>query len=179
MGDAKTNVYDGMKVAITDVSVLFDLYNVGVLPEFFGLDIEIYTTDFIYNEILQSGQKHEFEIFVRSGKLRILVVDDEEQEIISTMEFTYANRSIADKTALFKALQMRCILLTCDDKLKKEAIKKELDVHGSIWVIDQLVENEIIDKKRAFKVIEDLKTINAWLPVEELDKRLNKYIDMI
>lgn len=56
-----------MKVAITDVSVLFDLYNVGVLPEFFGLDIEIYTTDFIYNEILQSNEKVEFELFVRSG----------------------------------------------------------------------------------------------------------------
>jgi predicted nucleic acid-binding protein len=168
-----------MKVAITDVSVLFDLFKVGVLPEFFGLDIDIYTTDFIYNEILQSDEKNEFEIFVRSGKLKILVVDDAEQETISTMELIYVNRSIADKTALFKALQMRCILLTCDDKLKKEAIKRELEVHGSIWVIDQLVENEIIDKKKAVKVIEALKTTNAWLPLEELDKRLNKYRYMV
>lgn len=179
MGNAKTNVDDGMKVAITDVSVLFDLFNVGVLPEFFGLDIEVYTTDFIYNEILQSDQKHEFEIFVRSGKLKILDVDETEQEIISTMELTYTNRSIADKTALFKAVQMRCMLLTCDDKLKKEANKHELEVHGSIWVIDQLAEKEIIDKQRVVKVIEALKITNAWLPVEELDKRLNKYRGII
>lgn len=95
------------------------------------------------------------------------------------MELTYANRSIADKTALYKALQMRCILFTCDDKLRKEANKRELEVHGSIWIIDQLVENEIIDKQRVVKVIETLKIINAWLPVDELDKRLNKYRDMI
>ena len=68
-----------MKVAITDVSVLFDLYNVGVLPEFFGLDLEIYTTDFIYNEILHSAEKNEFEIFVRSGQLKIIVVEDNER----------------------------------------------------------------------------------------------------
>ena len=164
-----------MKVAITDVSVLFDLFNVGVLPEFFGLDIEIYTTDFIYNEILQSDEKDEFELFVRGGQLRIIVVEETEHESISNMKLAYSNRSFADKTALYKANQMRCILLTCDDKLRKEAIKQKLEVHGSIWIIDQLVENDKIDTKRATEVIESLKTTNAWLPVDELDRRLNMY----
>jgi len=164
-----------MKVAITDVSVLFDLFNVGVLPEFFGLDIEIYTTDFIYNEILQSEEKNEFELFVRSGQLKIIFVEDDEQETISNMDLTYSIRSIADKTALYKAIQLECILLTCDDKLKKEAIKQNLEVHGSIWIIDQLLENDKIDTKRATEVIESLKTTNAWLPVDELDRRLNMY----
>jgi predicted nucleic acid-binding protein len=164
-----------MKVAITDVSVLFDLFNVRILPEFFGLDIEIYTTDFIYNEILQSDEKNEFELFVRSGQLKIIVVEDDEQETILNMKLTYANRSIADKTALYKAKQLECILLTCDDKLKKEAIKQKLEVHGSIWIIDQLVENDKIDTKRTIEVIESLKTTNAWLPVDELDRRLNMY----
>jgi predicted nucleic acid-binding protein len=164
-----------MKVAITDVSVLFDLFNVGVLPEFFGLDIEIYTTDFIYNEILQSDEKSEFELFVRSGQLKIIVVDDAEQETISNMNLTFSIRSLADKTALFKAMQMQCILLTCDDKIKKEAIKQNLEVHGSIWIIDQLFENEIIDTKRAIEVIESLIKSNSWLPLDELDRRLNMY----
>jgi predicted nucleic acid-binding protein len=175
MGDAKTNVYDGMKVAITVVSVLFDLFYVGVLPEFFGLDIEIYTTGFIYNEILQSDEKNEFELFVRSGQLKIIVVEENEQETISNMKLTYSNRSIADKTALYKAMQMECILLTCDDKLKKEAIKQKLEVHGSIWIIDQLLDNDIIDTNRAIEVIESLKKTNSWLPVDELDRRLTKY----
>ncbi len=164
-----------MKVAIADVSVLFDLFNVEVLPEFFGLDIEIYTTDFIYNEILQSDEKNKFELFVRSGQLKIIVVEHDEQETILNMKLNYANRSIADKTALYKAKQLECILLTCDDKLKKEAIKQKIEVHGSIWIIDQLVENDKIDTKRTIEVIESLKTTNAWLPVDELDRRLNMY----
>ena len=49
-----------MKVVITDVSVFFDLYQLQVLPEFFALDLEIHTTNFVYNEIVNSEQKHEF-----------------------------------------------------------------------------------------------------------------------
>jgi PIN domain nuclease of toxin-antitoxin system len=162
-----------MKLAITDVSVLFDLFNVGVLPEFFGLNIEIYTTDFIYNEIKQSDEIKEFELFVRSGKLKIIVVEESEQETIADMNLKYTNRSIADKTAIYKAIQMDCILLTCDDKLKKEALDKRLEVHGSIWVIDQLIENGKLDGRRAIEAFVSLKMANAWLPLDEIDTRIS------
>jgi predicted nucleic acid-binding protein len=122
-----------------------------------------------------TDEKNEFELFVRSGQLKIIAVEEYEQELITNMVLTYSNRSIADKTALYKALQMDCILLTCDDKLKKEAIKQKLEVHGSIWIIDQLVENDKINTIRAIEVIESLKVKNAWLPVDELDRRLNTY----
>ena len=36
-----------MKIVITDVSVFFDLYHLQVLPEFFSLNLEIHTTDFV------------------------------------------------------------------------------------------------------------------------------------
>jgi hypothetical protein len=41
-----------------------------------------------------------------------------------------------------------------------------------------LVENDKIDTKRAIEVIESLKKTNAWLPVDELDRRLNMYQGM-
>ncbi len=43
-----------MRLVITDVSVLFDIYHIRALPEFFALDFEICTTDFVRNEILQT-----------------------------------------------------------------------------------------------------------------------------
>jgi hypothetical protein len=49
-----------MKIVITDVSVFFDLYHLQILPEFFALDLEIHTTDFVYNEITNSVQKSEY-----------------------------------------------------------------------------------------------------------------------
>ena len=77
-----TNESTGMKIVITDVSVFFDLYHLQVLPEFFALELEIHTTDFVYNEITNSVQKNEFAVFERSKKLHIIkITPDEEDEI--------------------------------------------------------------------------------------------------
>lgn len=162
-----------MKVAITDASVFFDLYNIEVLPEFFALDLEIFTTDFIYNEILNSDERTLFETFNRSNQLKIINIDETERELILNMELKFSNNSIADRTAIFKAKQMDCILLTCDKKLKKEAIHHNIIVHGSIWIIDQLVENEILKTERAIEIFGLLKVSNAWLPISDIDIRIN------
>lgn len=38
-----------MKIVVTDVSVFFDLFIIQALPEFFELELEICTTDFVYS----------------------------------------------------------------------------------------------------------------------------------
>ena len=52
-----------MKLIITDSSVFFDIIKIQALPEFFALDFEICTTDFVKDEILESEQR---------GKLKFL-----------------------------------------------------------------------------------------------------------
>ena len=46
-----------MKLIITDSSVFFDIIKIQALPEFFALDFEICTTDFVKGEILESEQR--------------------------------------------------------------------------------------------------------------------------
>lgn len=161
-----------MKVAITDASVFFDLLNTGVLPEFFSLDIEVFTTDFIYNEIVKSEEREQFDVFLRSGQLNVIKIDEADQEKIAEMELRYSNRSIADKTALFKAKELNCTLLTCDKKLRKEAEHHNIEVFGSIWIIDELVGREKLGISRGIEVFEHLKQVNVWLPMEEINKRI-------
>jgi rRNA-processing protein FCF1 len=173
MGNAPTNVNAGMKVAITDASVFFDLYKIELLPEFFGLDIEIYTTDFIFNEILQSDERSLFETFCRSNKLKIIVIDETEREKISEMNLCFGNKSLADRTAIFKAKQMDCILLTCDKKLTKEAKRQGIEVHGSIWIVCQLLENKKLEPDIAIDRLELLKETNSWLPLEAINNVIN------
>lgn len=161
-----------MKVVITDVSVFFDLYHLQVLPEFFALDLEIHTTNFVYNEIIHSGQKTEFAVFERSKKLHIIKITVNEEDEIRAMQLHRSNRSFPDRTILWKALQLKYTLLTSDNKLRKEAIGQGLVVHGSIWVIRQLVENEIISKIRGIELYEKLKLVNTRLPHDEIDRQI-------
>lgn len=163
-----------MKIVITDVSVFFDLYHLQVLPEFFALDLEIHTTNFVYNEIVHSSQKSEFAVFERSKKLHIIKITVSEEDEIRAMPLQRSNRSFPDKTVLWKALQLNCTLLTSDNKLKNEALGQGLVVHGSIWVISQLVENEIISKSRGIELFERMKLMNARLPHSEIDKQINR-----
>lgn len=163
-----------MKIVITDVSVFFDLYHLQVLPEFFALDLEIHTTNFVYNEIVLSAQKSEFAVFERSKKLHIIKISVREEDEIRAMSLERTNKSFPDKTVLWKALQLDCTLLTSDNKLKKEAIAQGLVVHGSIWVISQLVEKEIISKSRGIELFERMKQMNQRLPHGELDKQINR-----
>ena len=58
-----------MRVFVTDVSVFFDLFSLEVLPEFFGMDWEIHTTDFVYDEIHRVPQKEVFDVFVGNKQL--------------------------------------------------------------------------------------------------------------
>ena len=164
-----------MKVVITDVSVFFDLYQLQVLPEFFALDLEIHTTNFVYNEIVNSEQKNEFAVFERSKKLHIIKITPEEELEIHSMPLARSNRSFPDKTVLWKAKHLKCTLLTCDNKLKIEAVGHGLEVHGSIWVLTELVEHKIISKPKGIELLELMKTVNTRLPVDEIDKLIKHF----
>src|SRR5665647_1499766 len=101
-----------MRLVITDVSVFFDLYKLRVLPEFFSLDWEIHTTNFVYNEILREEQVVEFEDFVKDEKLNIIKINTEEEAEIRNMQLQRPNKSFPDKTVLWKAKKEKCTLLT-------------------------------------------------------------------
>jgi len=46
-----------MKLLVTDTNIFFDIISIGALPEFFSLDYEICTTEFVTREIMISDQK--------------------------------------------------------------------------------------------------------------------------
>lgn len=163
-----------MKLIITDVSVLFDLYQLEILPEFFALKAEISTTSFVYNEIVIANQVVEFEVYKRSQKLNVIMLTDEEQDAVNQFSTKRNLKSLPDKTMLWKSIQLNCALLTCDRKLKLEAIEHGVEVHGSIWVIEKLVEENILDKPKAIALLGELKTVNDRLPMEEIDKVIKR-----
>jgi len=49
-----------------------------------------------------------------------------------------------------------------------------LEVHGSIWVIDELTNRDLISEQKAILLLEKLMAINSWLPRNEIEKRINK-----
>ncbi len=165
---------DSMKLVITDSSVFFDIIKIQALPEFFALDFEICTTDFVKGEILESEQKEQIEMFIRSQKLIVFELTEQEIDEVQNLKTTRFFKTLIDKTVLWKAKQLNCPLLTGDAKLRNEALEQGVIVHGSLWVIQIIVEQKIISPEVGIRFLEILKTVNDRLPLDEIEKLIRK-----
>ena len=67
-----------MMLIITDTNIFFDIISIGALPEFFSLDYEICTTEFVIEEIKQSDQKKAIEVFIRAKEIHVIGFTSEE-----------------------------------------------------------------------------------------------------
>ncbi|PGH38297.1 MAG: hypothetical protein CRN43_16040 [Candidatus Nephrothrix sp. EaCA] len=98
----------------------------------------------------------------------------EEEEQVINFKLKRNLKSIPDRTMLWKAIQLKCPLLTCDDKLRKEAIDNGIEVHGSIWVLIELEKENIVGKQKTIELLEQLKSVNSRLPHDEMDKIIKR-----
>lgn len=163
-----------MKLIITDSSVFFDIIKIQALPEFFALDFEICTTDFVKGEILESEQREEIEIFIRSKQLTVFVLSEKEIEEVENFNTKRFFKTLIDKTVLWKAKQLKCPLLTGDAKLRSEAADQGITVHGSLWAIRMMVESKVVTAHAGIEFLEKLKVSNDRLPKEEIEKLIKK-----
>lgn len=163
------------KLIITDTNVFFDIMSIEILPDFFRLDFEICTTDFVINEIIRIDQAEQVQTFIRSKKLIVYKFTPQEVEEVINLKTKRNLRRITDKSVLWKALQLKCRLLTGDKNLKNEAEEQGLQVNGSLWVIKTLVENNIVTSITAAELLEKLKTVNESLPKDEIEKMIKQY----
>ena len=163
-----------MKLIITDSSVFFDIIKIQALPEFFALDFEICTTDFVRGEILESEQREQIEIFIRSHQLIVFELSEKEIEEIENFKTKRFFKTLIDKTVLWKAKQLKCPLLTGDAKLRSEATDQGITVHGSLWVIQIMVESKVITVNAGIEYLQKLKVSNDRLPLDEIEKLIKK-----
>ncbi|MBL0054594.1 MAG: hypothetical protein IPP31_00100 [Chitinophagaceae bacterium] len=83
-----------MKLFITDTNVFFDLMNIEALPEFFGLDFEVCTTDFVVSEVLRLEQAEQIQNFIRSKQLTVFSFSsDEIDEVVNLKNETNAKKN--------------------------------------------------------------------------------------
>lgn len=163
-----------MRVVVSDVSVLFDLYELELLTEFFALPFDICTTDFVYAEIQHNDQQQVFEELVKAGRLIIIKTTAEEINTIQTDPSVSALLSFPDKTLLWHTLRSKGTLLSGDKKLRQHAESLRMEVHGVLWVIEMLVEQQQLGMSVARERLQQLKAINPRLSKQLIDSRIEK-----
>ena len=166
------------KIVVNDTNIFIDLYEVGLLDEFFSLPWEVHTTDFVMYELLREGQHETVAKYKADKRLVIPVFEGKEMSEIANLyqqSMEKTNLSLADCSVWYYAKMNNYILLTGDRKLRTCSINDDVEVHGVIYVFDMLLELDIISRQVAIEKLQQLYSINPRLPKEEIDKRINKW----
>ncbi len=157
---------------ISDANIFIDLERIGLLIEFSKLDIEISTSDFVFNELNEKQQ-----MLVKSLSINIYTLDSAE---LMTFFGEYqalgqVKISSQDYSIYYFAKKYEAYVLSNDKALRKFSNNNSVDVKGIFYILDLIIEQSELSNDDLEKSI-TLLLDNSWLPKDEINKRLEKLI---
>jgi predicted nucleic acid-binding protein len=155
-------------VYISDTNIWIDFRNAGLLDHMFQLPFSLCCTDFVLRELQDLPQAD----LVANG-LMVESMDDSRIVKLFALRDAHNNSSLADVSCYLLAAETGRPLLTGDGKLRKQASKDGLQVHGGLWLLDQMVEHGVLQPLTAADALQLMLDHGARLPAGECQSRLH------
>ena len=80
-----------------------------------------------------------------------------------------------DLSALLLAKSLRASLVTGDRRLRVLALSQGLSVHGVLWILDEMVVNQVVTTSQATEALRRMIAQGARLPAGECLRRLERW----
>jgi predicted nucleic acid-binding protein len=160
------------QLLISDANVLFDMDAGGLLPKMFALDYTFAVPDILFDEELHTQHPELPKLGLRRLELRQEAVQDVEYLV---EKYADTGASINDLVALALARQEQCLLLTGDAKLRIAAKSEQVNFHGTLWLIEQMVESRVITGRQAGAAYRKMREDGRRLPWDEIEKQLASF----
>ncbi len=161
-----------MLVIVSDSSVLIDLVKARLIENAFALPYEFVVPDVMFaDELLDLGtytHKH-----LRKAGLQVGGMDS--AGLVVTFEYAkrYLRLSNNDCFALALAKTGDNTLLTSDHALRRAAAEENVEVHGHLWLVDEMEHHGLVTPARLLEILEEWEADPlVWLPLVELQKRI-------
>ena len=154
-----------------DTNVLIDLHRGNVLEKFFELPYQFVSPDVILeDELLEPSGASLIRLGLQRGEL-----SGEEVLAVGKLYEHHSNIAVEDLFALMLALGRGLTLLTGDNNLRKLANKHNVKVHGTLWVLDEMVEKNILKSVEASRALHSMLEQGSRLPSHEYQDRFRKW----
>jgi len=167
-----------MQVVISDSSCLIDLRKTSLLDAFLRMPYELLIPNTLFEEELLKFTATQKRALVRGG---LKVVDLPADRVLRARQIArdMPHLSIHDGFAFALAESYSgCILLTGDGGLRALANEQELEVHGVLWVIDELHRHVICTAETLFHALQLLAhDPTVRLPQRDLAASIKRYAD--
>lgn len=160
-----------MKAFVKDANLLIDLLEGRIDSHWFSLGYEVYTSSLVLMEITDPGQRATVDALVAQGTLRVVDVRAGGWQDVASLA-AHWGVSVPDASAAKLAMDLEATLLTGDGRLRAKAKEARLDVKGTLWVFDHLVELATLSYCEAASALRRVLAAGSFLPREECEARL-------
>lgn len=155
---------------VTDTNVWIDLRVGNLLDNVFELDARWLIPDLVGREL---GAERK-ELLVEWG-LEVRPLTGDEVESVIRLNDAYSAPSRTDMATLVVARAEDGILVTGDGPLRDAADEENIEVHGTLWVVDALVDTGIVEPPEAARALQLMMEADRRLPRDEVNKRVDSW----
>lgn len=155
------------RLLISDANILIDLEVGGLMLELFKLPYQIQVPDMLFADELEADHGYLLEHGLQLGELSPASMTE-----VETLVIKYKQPSRYDCFALMLAKQEQCPLLTGDQNLRNAAKLENVDVKGTLWIIEAMIEHQIISIQTARAAYRNMEQQGRRLPWVLAEKRL-------
>jgi predicted nucleic acid-binding protein len=136
-----------MRIIVSDSSCLIDLRKVSLLDAFLKLPYEILIPNTLFEEELLRFTEAHKRALLRGG---LKVIDLPGERVLRAQQVVRAAPQLSVHDGFAFALAEThpgCILLTGDGYLRKLASTNKIEVHGFLWVVDEIHQKQLSTAK--------------------------------
>lgn len=159
-----------MSLIISDANIFIDMEAGGLTSQMFQLPETFAVPNILYDEELVDHHPE-----LPTLGLRILELKPEFVAEAFRMGGVYKEPSKNDFLALALAKQEKCSLLTGDWNLRKSAEQEGVNVKGTLWLMEEMFNNKLIDFETAKVAYDNMKAEVRRLPWDEVGKQLIRF----
>ena len=157
-------------VMVTDTNIWIDLENGKILADIFRLPYQFFTTDFSVQEFIHPGWD-----VLRTLGLQTHGLEPESVLELAQLRQIHHQLSAVDLAALLLAKMLGASLVTGDRRLNELARAQGLPVHGVLWILDEMVNHQVLTAIQGATALRKMLDQGARLPNIECQMRFERW----
>lgn len=156
---------DSPRAVITDANIWIDLHRGEVTAEAFKLNLVFKTPDLVAHEILSPS-------VTSLKRLGLQIVELSGIQVFEVIQMArkYPRPSRPDLSALVLAAAEGTIILTGDKALRAAAEAEGLNVRGVLWLLEMMVDGQILTGAKAIAALQQMLKGGSRLPQPECER---------
>lgn len=164
-------------VLITDSNVWIDLQVGNVLAEAVKLDFDLVLPDVIHAELEDSKQVvfEDLSLLIELEHIRLGKLPPEGVSLAERFAAQYWKPQSPDLFAMAMAKLEEAILVTGDKDLREAAKAEDVEVHGTLWLMEAMVKQKILTGRRAHSSLRRMLKNDRRLPEGPCRKLMRRW----